>query len=115
MSSVAKQRKLEPRPSSVLCKAHIQQNVWVICQQCQVGPGAGDWLLCTVRKPLGHRVHGPVLELDEVPMNPTNRNLTAYIDGRDQYQCEIFEYVGRNQFQCEITENKNGVTERELK
>ena len=58
-SQLAKHRKLEPRPHSVLYKAHVPQKIWVVCQ------AAGDWRPFSVREPRDHRVYCPVLGLDE--------------------------------------------------
>ena len=44
-SQLAKHRKLEPRPRSVLYKAHVPQKIWVICQ------AAMDWRPFSVREP----------------------------------------------------------------
>ena len=52
--------KLEPRRSSLLCKANVQQKIWVVCQAAVWG----DWRPHSVREPFGHSVNCAALGLD---------------------------------------------------
>ena len=83
-SQLAKHGKLEPRRCSVLCKANVRQNIWVICQ------AAGDWRPSIFRELLGHSKKCAVLGLDV--SYERNWNQRAYICRRQQHGFEIAEY-----------------------
>ena len=83
-SQLAKHGKLEPRRCSVLCKANVRQNIWVICQ------AAGDWRPSIFRELLGHSKKCAVLGLDV--SYERNWNQRAYICRRQRHGFEIAEY-----------------------
>ena len=82
--SILARTKLEPRCCSVLCKANVRQNIWVVCQ------AAGDWRPCIFREPLGHSVNCAVLGLDISYDRKWNQR--ACICRRQQNGFEIAEY-----------------------
>ena len=82
--TVAKHGKLEPRPGSVVYKAHVPQIICVVCQ------AAGVWRPSCVRELFGHRVSCAALVLDASYYR--NWSQRAYICRRQQQRFEFAKY-----------------------
>ena len=75
-----KTRKLEPRPSSVLCKVHVSQS-----GKDTVGQAAGNLRSCSVQELQGQNVHCPAIRLESLNVhNDRNRNERA---------CNLLRYM----------------------
>ena len=79
-SQLANHGKLKALPYSVLCKAIVQQKIWVVCQ------AARDWRPCSVL----HSMHCAALLLIPVLMIGTGINIWR----RHQHEFELAEYCG---------------------